>query len=349
MHSLKLAAALSLLLSGQGKVAVVAGGDGAALGAELKEPFAVDFDRDGNAYVCEMAAGNRIRKVDPSGKVSTIAGTGEKGSGGDGGPAAKAQFNGMHHLLVGPDGAIWIADTWNNCVRRIDLGTGTVARAAGTGEKGHSGDGGPAAQAKMGGIYCIAFSPKGERLYACDLDNRRIRAVDLKTGTISTVAGNGQKGIPPDGAEAAQAPLVDPRAVAADSKGNLYILERGGNALRVVDPSGRIRTVAGTGEKGLSGDGGPALQARLNGPKHIAVDRDDSVLIADAENNVIRRYRPQDGKIYRVAGTGKKGAAGAGGAAEQVELARPHGVQPHPSGAIYVTDTYNNRLLRIEK
>ena len=346
---MKLALALSLALAfGPGeKTSVFAGGGTGE--AELKEPFAIDFDKDGNAYIAEMAAGNRVRKVDPSGKLTTIAGTGEKGAGGDGGPAAKAQFNGMHHLLVGPDGNVWIADTWNNCVRRIDLKTGVIERVAGTGEKGHSGDGGPAVKAQMGGIYCIAFSAKGDRLYACDLDNRRIRAVDLKSGVIATVAGNGQKGVPPDGAEAAQAPLVDPRAVAADSKGNLYILERGGHALRVVDPSGRIRTVAGTGKAGLSGDGGPALQAQMNGPKHLSIDRDDSVLIADAETNTIRRYRPQDGKIYRVAGTGKKGSAGLGGPPEQLELARPHGIQPHPSGALYVTDTYNHRIVKIEK
>src|SRR6185295_17982929 len=140
---------------------------------------------------------------------------GEKGFAGDGGPAAKAQLNGPHHLLMGPDGRLYVADTWNNCVRRIDLKTNVVTRVAGTGEKGFGGDGGPALQALFGGIYSIAFH--GGRLYIGDLDNRRIRAVDLATGIVTTVAGNGEKGVPSEGGDARAQPLVDPRAIALDS------------------------------------------------------------------------------------------------------------------------------------
>jgi sugar lactone lactonase YvrE len=332
---------VALALAPAEKIAVLASGD-------LKEPFAIDWDKSGNAYIAEMG-GNRISLLDKAGKLSVFAGTGEKGLSGDGGPAAKAQFNGPHHLLVGPDGELYVADTFNNCVRRIDLKTGVVTRVAGTGKKGYSGDGGPAANAEFGGCFCLAFDPKGERLYVCDLDSRRIRAVLLKTGTAVTVAGNGQKGVPKDGEDARTQPLVDPRAVAADSKGNIYILERSGNALRVVDASGKIRTVAGTGKAGLSGDGGAALQAMMNGPKHLSCDKDDNVLIADTESFAVRLYTPKDGKIHRVAGTGKKGAAGTGGAPEQVELNRPHGATTDPSGAIVICDSDNNRVLRIEK
>ena len=317
------------------------------VGEGLNEPFGVTFDKAGNVYIVEMG-GHRVSVLNRHGKLSVLAGTGEKGFAGDGGPAAKAQFNGPHHLLWGPDGRLYVADTWNNSVRRIDLKTGVVTRVAGTGEKGFSGDGGPAIDARFGGIFAIAFH-RGV-LYACDLDNRRVRAIDLKTGLVRTVAGNGEKGVPRDGADALSQPLVDPRAIAFDTRGNLYICERGGHALRVVDTAGKIRTVAGTGEAGFSGDDGPARHARLNGPKHISVDGAGRVLITDTENHVIRLYSPKDGTIRRVAGTGEKGAAGLGGPAGSCQLDRPHGAVVRPgTGEIYVSDSENHRVIRIEK
>lgn len=335
------------------KIVLVAGGgkdgDGlAATDAKLIAPFGVDFDRSGNMYVVELT-GQRVLKVDAKGLLTKAAGTGTKGDAGDGGPGLKAQFNGMHSLAIAPTGDIYLADTWNNRVRKLDPKTGMIANFAGTGKKGYSGDGGPAVQAQFGGIYCVALDPKGERLYLTDLDNRRIRAVDLKTGVVNTVAGNGEKGVPVDGAEAVKEPLVDPRAAVADGAGNVYVLERAGHALRVVDPSGKIRTVVGTGQRGSSGDGGAARQATLNGPKHLCIDRDGSVLIADTENHLIRRYLPKEGKIVRVAGSGKRGTAGVGGPPEQVELNQPHGVCVHPSGTLYITDSSNNRVLKIER
>jgi DNA-binding beta-propeller fold protein YncE len=277
-----------------------------------------------------------------------VTGTGKKGSAGDGGPGVQAEFNGMHSLAIAADGAIYLADTWNNKVRKLDPKSGTITTLAGTGAKGFGGDGGPADKALFGGIYCVALDPKGARLYLADLDNRRIRAIDLKTGTVATVAGNGEKGVPADGTDAVKAPLVDPRAVAVDAKGNVWVLERGGHALRVVDPSGKIRTVAGTGKAGAGLDS-DARKAQLNGPKHLCIDLDGSVLIADTENHRILRYLPADGKIIHVAGTGKRGTAGVDGPPTKAELNQPHGVYIHPSGTLYITDSNNNRVLKIER
>ncbi len=241
-----------------------------------------------------------------------------------------------------------VADTWNNRVRKLDARTGRITNLAGTGRKGFSGDGGPALAADFGGIYCLALDEPGQALYLADLDNRRVRRVDLKSGTVSTVAGNGKKGVPADGEPAVSAPLVDPRAVAVDGAGNLYVLERSGHALRVVDRAGRIRTVAGTGDQGDSGDGGDARRARLNGPKHLSVSARGNVLIADTENHRIREFRPADGTIWGVAGTGRKGAAGLGGPPADAELSQPHGITEGPGGILYISDSSNNRILKIE-
>lgn len=324
-----------------GKLTLVVGGNG---DAKLREPFAAALDAAGNMFICEESG--RVLKVDAKGTIKTIAGEGGKGFSGDGGPSAKAQLHFPHNLIVAPNGDLLIADTLNSCVRKIDAKTGVITTIAGTGEKGFAGDGGPAAKAKFNGTFSIALDRAGRQLYICDLGNRRIRAMDMKTAIVKTVAGNGQRGLPTDGADATTSPLADPRAVCVDSKGNIYILERSGHALRAVDKAGKIRTVAGTGKKGIAGDGGDALQAEMNGPKHLYPDLQDNILIADAENNIVRKYIPATGKIVRVAGTDKKGAA-LDADPLKTKLARPHGVYVHTDGTIYIVDSYNNRVLKI--
>jgi sugar lactone lactonase YvrE len=316
--------------------------------AKLIQPFGIDFDAAGNAYLVELK-GERVLRIDPKSTLTVIGGTGKTGSGGDDGPALQATFNGMHSLAVTPDGTLYVADTWNNRIRKLDPKSGIVTAFAGTGMKGYAGDGGPARDAQFGGIYCVAFNHDFTKLYATDLDNRRIRVIDLKTGIVDLVAGNGKKGVPQDGADAKAAPLVDPRAAIVDRKGNVYILERAGHALRVVDSAGKIRTVAGTGKAGNTGDGGDALKATLNGPKHLCVDGDDNVIIADTANHVIRKYTPADGKIVRLAGTGKKGDGGAGGDPLHVSLNEPHGVHVGRDGTLYVVDSLNHRVFRWQK
>src|SRR6266850_7808680 len=222
--------------------------------SKLQMPFGIDFDQTGAMYVIEYEAHRLIKVKD--GRAEVVAGNGQKGFAGDGGPSTTAQLNSPHSIAIGPGGDIYIADTLNCRVRKIDSKSGVISTFAGTGQKGFGGDGGAAGNAEFGNIYCVAFDPKLERMYLADLDNRRIRMIDMKNGIVSTVAGNGKKGVPKDGEDATDQPLVDPRAVAADGVGNVYVLERSGNALRVVDAKGKIRTVAGTGEAGNSGNGG---------------------------------------------------------------------------------------------
>ncbi|MBM3889707.1 MAG: hypothetical protein FJ388_11355, partial [Verrucomicrobia bacterium] len=287
---------LALVLGGfipahAARIVLVAGGNQDAVNipateARLKEPFGTDFDKAGNMFIIEMVSGNRLLKINSKGILTHVAGTGEVGGGGDGGPALKAQFNGAHNLAVLPDGNVLIGDTWNGRVRLVNFKANTVSTLPGFLA--------PAEKAKGSGPYCVTLDFAGTKLYIADL--RRVHVIDLATGKASVVAGNGTKGKPDDGALAKDAPLVDPRAVAADRRGNVYVLERGGHALRVVGPNGRIRTVVNaSGTKGNTGDGGPALAATMNGPKHLCVDKDDNVIIADAENNVIRKYLPKEG------------------------------------------------------
>lgn len=353
------AALILALLLGAGQAAradrlvLVAGGGSktenvAATEAKMNDPFGIAFDARGNAFLVELLGG-RVLKIDPKGILTVAAGAGTKGDAGDGGPPREARFNGLHSLVVGPDDTVYLADTWNNRIRTLDPKTGRLAAFAGTGKKGYAGDGGPARTAQFFGIHCIALDPLGKTLYLADLSNRRVRAINLKTGVVSLIAGNGKRGVPKDGAVAKDAPLVDPRAVAVDRKGNVYILERSGHALRVVDAQGKIRTVAGTGKAGNSGDGGPARMATLNGPKHLCIDDSDRVIIADSANHVIRRYDPANGTIVRLAGTGKKGRSGSGGEPLRVSLNEPHGVTVTRGGTLYVVDSLNGRVFRWEK
>jgi DNA-binding beta-propeller fold protein YncE len=333
------------------KVVLVAGGGDGADGTEaakskVVQPFAVDFDAGGTVYFVEMVGGERFRTIDNEGKVHTLAGSGTKGNAtGDGDPL-KAEFNGMHNLAV-IGTTVYLADTFNATIRTFDLKTKKLTPFAGTGTKGYAD--GPSLKAEFKETICIALTPDGKTLYVADIGNKRVRAIDTKSGTVSTVAGTGKAGVPKDGEPAKDQPLVDPRAVAADDKGNVYVLERSGHALRVIDKDGKIRTVAGTGKKGNGGNAGAALKAEMNGPKYASIDRDGSVLIADTENHQIRRYTPGKETMELVAGTGK---AGKGFDADPLkcELARPHGVSVHPkTGDLYIADSDNGRILKIER
>ncbi|MEX1098183.1 MAG: hypothetical protein WED34_19220 [Planctomycetales bacterium] len=323
--------------------------------ALLHQPFGIDFDKDGNAWMVELG-GHRLLKVDARGALHVVAGKFQEksagplaGESGDGGPARDARLNGPHSLAVHPSGDVYLADTGNYRVRKYDPRAGTIVPFAGTGKKGYGGDGGPARDAEFGGVYCVAFDPQFEKLYVTDLDNRRIRAIDMATGTVELVAGDGTKGVPEDGADAKTAPLFDPRACAADARGNVYVLERSGHALRVVDRQGKIRTLAGTGKPGDTGDGGDARLATLNGPKHLCIDANGDVIIADSSNHVIRKYTPADGGLARIAGTGRRGQGPPGRAPLETDLNEPHGVFFDRAGNLYIADSMNHRVLRWEK
>jgi DNA-binding beta-propeller fold protein YncE len=312
--------------------------DGTAKGARLIEPFGVAFDKQGNWYICEYK-GQKITKIDTKGFATLFAGRDNQNP--EGSARGKLEFNDPHGLVISKDQKMYVADTLNHRAVKIDLKTGRAAVVAGVGRAGYSGDGGLAVEATFNQFYAVDINRGGDKLYITDLGNRRVRLLDLKSGVVTTIAGNGQSGVPPDGADAAQSPLVDPRAAAVDSKGNVYILERRGNALRIVDKTGKIRTVIAPGT--ITGGRAPGL----NGPKHLCVDLQDNLIIADTENHLILKYEPKGGAVKVIAGSGEKGDRLITGDPLKTQLNRPHGVFVHPSGALYISDSYNHRVLKL--
>ena len=313
-----------------------------ATAANIDNPFGVVRGPDGALWFCQYT-GQVISKVAADGRIHTVAGNGQKGYGGDGGPALQASFNLPHELRFDRAGNIFIADMENQAIRRIDAKTMVITTFAGGGGKGYSGDGGPANKAQLNQPHSIQFGPDGS-LYICDVGNHVIRRVDMKTGAISTFAGTGKAGETPDGAPIAGTPLNGPRSIDFDAAGNLWLVTRGGNQVFKFDlKAGKIRLVAGTGQKGFTGDGGPAKLATFSGPKGIALAANGDAYLADTENHVIRMIEAKTGIVRLVAGTGEKGD-GPDGDPLRCKLARPHGVFVDTDGSLFVGDSEAHRV-----
>ena len=261
------------------------GDGGPARDARLRRPLGVALGADGTLFVADTY-NHRIRKVTTDGTITTIAGTGEPGFGGDGGPGAAAMLAYPTGIAVATGGALYIADTGNHRVRKLTA-DGAIATVAGTGAAGFNGDGGPATQARLNSPRGVAVAADGT-LYVVDRENRRIRMVDTD-GLTTTVAGNGSSGFNGDRGDATQATLRAPYGVAVDSQGNLYVADTFNHRVRKVTPDGGIRTVAGSERFGFSGDGWPAGQAALHYPLGVAVDIAGNLYIADAFNHRIRK------------------------------------------------------------
>ena len=317
------------------------GDGGPASQAQLNFPTGVAVDGEGNLYIAD-APNDRIRKVDSIGTITTIAGTGEQGFSGDGGPASQAQLDHPRAVAVDGEGNLYIADRNNNRIRKVDS-TGTITTIAGGGGFGE--DGGPATQVHLNLPYGVAVDGTGN-LYIADTNSDRIRKVD-STGTITTIAGTGERGFSGDGGPATQASLNSPFGVAVDGAGNLYIADQYNNRIRRVDSTGTITTIAGTGERRFGGDGGPAIRAQLDAPSGVAVDGEGNLYIADASNHRIRKV-DSTGTITTIAGTGEQGFGGNGGSASQAHLFFPTGVAVDGEGNLYIADVGNHRIRKVD-
>jgi sugar lactone lactonase YvrE len=320
------------------------GDSGPAKSAGLCGPTDVALDAEGNMYIsdtgdyCSGPGGDTVRKVDPHGTITTVAGTGEAGFSGDGGPATKARLDFPSAVAVDREGNLYIADGSNYRIRKVDK-DGIITTFAGTGEARHSGDGGPATSAQLREPACMVFDAQGN-LYLADYTS--VRKID-PSGTITTVAGTGRFGFSGDGGPATEAKLTA-SDIALDGKGNMYISDTENNRIRMVDRDGIIHTVAGTGKEGYSGDGGPATKAALALPIGIALDSEGNLYIACHHNSRVRKV-DRNGKITTVAGTGEMGFNREKGPATKVMLNQPWGLfLDNDSGDLYIADAFNSRI-----
>ncbi|HEY1525244.1 MAG TPA: Ig-like domain-containing protein [Candidatus Angelobacter sp.] len=324
----------------------VPGDGGPATAAGLFTPNAVVLDKNGNLFIAEFGA-HRIRRVDvATGIISTVAGTGVAGFTGDGGPATAAQLLGPQNVALDAVGNLFIADTNNQRVRRIDSSTGIITTIAGNGTTTFSGDGGPATAAGMHPLGLALDS--ASNLYIADPLNLRVRRVDAATGVISTFAGNGIFNSTGDGGPAISAALKTPEFLALDNKGGLLITEEFGDHIRRIDPATLIiSTVAGNGLS-FTGDGQAATSALLNFPQDVHFDPSGNILIADTNLSRIRRVNASSGLITMIAGNGLFLFTGDNGVATSASLDNPESASTDASGNIYISDFSNNRIRRID-
>jgi sugar lactone lactonase YvrE len=321
-------------------------GDGfPATQAFLRQPMAAAVTVDGGVLIADSEH-NRIRRVGPDGTITTVAGDGLYGSGGDGGPATAAHLRGPRAIAAAPDGSFVFADGTSGTIRRVDA-RGIITTIAGTGTPGYSATSTVATRTPLNRPSGLAYGPNGA-LYIADTNNRRIRK--LLDGQLTTIAGTGAASSTGDAGPATAATFESPTGVAVDSQGGVLVADPGAAVVRRIAPNGTITTVAGTGTGGRSGDGGPATAAALNGPSAVAALADGSFVIADTSNDQVRRVNAA-GTIALVAGARDANlpwdTAGDGGPAALANVERPASVAVAAGGALVIAEQWGNRVRRI--
>jgi sugar lactone lactonase YvrE len=330
-------------LAGGGPV----GDGGPAKLARISLPGGITEAPNGDLIVVDFG-NHRVRRIDhDTGTIETIAGNGEAGFNGDGLVATRAQLARPEFAVFGPDGDLFIADSYNNRVRRIDHRTGLISTVAGTGERGFSGDGGPATLARLHFPEGIAVDKDGN-LFVSDTVNRRIRRVDAHTGIIATYAGTGETGVNAENTPALRAKFLRLARIAVDRSGNVYVADSPSHRILIIDTARNLRTFAGTGKSGFSGDHGPANRANLSFPEGLAVSANDELYFADVGNHRVRRIDLRTSVITTVAGTGEKGFSGDGGPAIEARLWSPGRVWVDHNGNVLIADILNARIRRVD-
>ena len=313
-----------------------------ATNAKLRSDDGICIDKWGNLYLAD-AGNNRIRKIAHStGIITTIAGTGLFGYNGDSIQATDAELFAPDAVYTDIEGNVIIADGWNHRVRKITISSGIITTIVGTGLTGNSGDGGVATDAKINGPAGLFIDDFGN-IYLADLFNNNVRKIS-KNGIITTVAGNGSSGYSGDGGPATNATLNNITKAIVDNYGNIIIADCYNNVLRKVDANtGIISTISGNGTAGYSGDGGLAVNAKLNNPYGIYINEHNDIIFAEYGNGTIRKIDGTTGLITTVAGTGTPGFSGDGGPATNAQLI-PEDLCFDKNGIMYLADYGNNRI-----
>jgi uncharacterized protein (TIGR03437 family) len=280
----------------------------------------------------------------PAYAIATVAGTGPYPYTGEGQPAANVLLFSPGGVAVGNNGTIYFSDSYYQRVFQVTA-QGTLTTVAGTGHEGFSGDGGPATAAQLHGPAGLAVDGAGN-LYIADVVNERIRKV-TPAGIIATVAGKGSYGFSGDGGPATSADLNTPADVKLDAAGNLYIADQANNRIRKVTADGLIHTIAGNGQVGFSGDGGPATAAQLQLPAGVALDGAGNLYISDTSNYRVRKVAAASGNISTIAGTGVTGYSGDGGQATLAQLSDPQGLALDATGNLYIADAITGKLRKV--
>ena len=322
------------------------GDRGKAVDAQLNNPYGLVLGAEGDLYICDM--GNHvIRRVSSSRVIRTFAGKGSKGYAGDKGPAWDALLNEPYEIRVDRQGGTVFVEMKNHLVRYVSP-QGMISTLAGNGTAGFKGDERPALEAAFNQPHSIQFDARGD-LYICDIGNHRVRKIDMEKKVVTTFAGTGEKKPTPDGARLPNVPLNGPRAIDFDAEGNMWLALREGNAIyRINMKHQTVHHIAGTGKTGFTGNGGPAKEATLSGPKGISVGPEGNVYFADTESHSIRMVDIRRGTVELIAGTGERGD-GPDGDPLQCKLARPHGIFVSRTGDIYIGDSENHRVRIIRK
>jgi sugar lactone lactonase YvrE len=323
-----------------------AGDTGSAASAELSSPSAVSIDASGDLFIADSLNGV-IREVSATGTITTVAGNGSISFGGDTGPAAAAELDSPSGVAADGSGNLFIADTLNHSIRRIDAVSGVITTVAGDGTAGYSGDGNPATSAELDSPAAVALDAAGD-LFVADTGNCAIRLVAFG-GKISTFAGDGTCGWDGDGVPATNAGLGNPQGLALDAAGDLFIADTDDNRIRRVDVSTHlITTVVGDGNAAYTGDGGPASAAEVNQPAGVLVDSNGDLYVVDTGNNVVRFVSAASGNITTLVGNGTAGYSGDGGPAASAELSAPSSVALDSAGNLFIADTGNNIVRRVD-